>query len=209
MRKSVKNERIEEIYSSALKVFAEKGFNKATLDEIAEMVDITKPALYFYFKSKDDLFFSLIKSRFLKLNEVLDNVFEQNIDSMQKLKNYIDTFLGFFKTNKNFFTILMNMPDFNFQFKNKNLRKRIRANMFEHITKIKNLIQQCMNDGYLQKKNPYFYVFALQGMLNQILFHSSHIKGFIDMGDLEINTDDILDMFINGAGTEKVREVLK
>jgi AcrR family transcriptional regulator len=55
-----KSLRIESILEAAKKVFFSKGYAKATMDEIALEAEISKPTIYQYFKSKDDLFFSLM-----------------------------------------------------------------------------------------------------------------------------------------------------
>jgi AcrR family transcriptional regulator len=52
--------RLESILDAAKKVFFSKGYSRATMDEIALAAEISKPTIYQYFKSKDDLFFSLM-----------------------------------------------------------------------------------------------------------------------------------------------------
>ena len=59
-REREKAQRIESILEAAKKVFSPKGYVKATMDEIALEAEISKPTIYQYFKSKDDLFFSLM-----------------------------------------------------------------------------------------------------------------------------------------------------
>lgn len=49
-----------EILEAAAKVFAEKGFHRATTKEIAEAADVAEGTIYNYFESKDDLLLSLI-----------------------------------------------------------------------------------------------------------------------------------------------------
>jgi AcrR family transcriptional regulator len=44
------------ILESAHRVFSEKGYREATMDEIAEGVSLSKPALYRYYRSKEELF---------------------------------------------------------------------------------------------------------------------------------------------------------
>src|SRR2546425_12586443 len=44
------------ILESAHRVFSEKGYREATMDEIAEGLGLSKPALYRYYKSKEELF---------------------------------------------------------------------------------------------------------------------------------------------------------
>ena len=54
--------RREEIVQSALQVFSQKGYAAATMDEIAEFCQLSKPALYFYYPSKEALFEAAMKS---------------------------------------------------------------------------------------------------------------------------------------------------
>ncbi|MBI9074554.1 MAG: TetR/AcrR family transcriptional regulator [Desulfatibacillum sp.] len=56
-----KKQRIQSILDAAKKVFASKGYLKSTMDEIAMAAEITKPTIYLYFKSKDDLILSLMQ----------------------------------------------------------------------------------------------------------------------------------------------------
>jgi len=52
----IKKKDITEIYDAALKVFAEYGYKKTTLADIAEKLNMTGANLYRYFKSKQDLY---------------------------------------------------------------------------------------------------------------------------------------------------------
>ena len=44
-----------EIYEHAIRLFAERGFAGTSLQDIADALGITRPALYYYVKSKDEL----------------------------------------------------------------------------------------------------------------------------------------------------------
>lgn len=59
-RNREKSLRIQSILAAAQRVFFSKGYLKATMDEIALEAEITKPTIYLYFKTKDDLFFTLM-----------------------------------------------------------------------------------------------------------------------------------------------------
>ena len=54
--------RKKQILQAATKVFAEKGFHRATTKEIAEVADVSEGTIYNYFDSKDDLLVSMIGS---------------------------------------------------------------------------------------------------------------------------------------------------
>ncbi|HEY1358516.1 MAG TPA: TetR family transcriptional regulator [Thermoleophilaceae bacterium] len=53
----------EQLLEAAAKVFAEKGFQAASVDEIARRAGFSKGAVYWHFESKDDLFFELLEER--------------------------------------------------------------------------------------------------------------------------------------------------
>ena len=76
--------RKQEILQAAKSVFAEKGFDAATMDEIALRADFSKGLIYGYFKNKEDLFASLMESE-------IDNLFQVVEKSLQDLEHPLET----------------------------------------------------------------------------------------------------------------------
>ena len=56
----------------ALELFAEQGYEKTSLREIAERLGVTKAALYYHFKSKEDIVHSLTDDYFAEIDALLD-----------------------------------------------------------------------------------------------------------------------------------------
>ncbi len=54
-RPDVSDERKNQIVEAAMNVFSRLGFNKARMDDIANELGLSKGALYWYFKSKDEI----------------------------------------------------------------------------------------------------------------------------------------------------------
>lgn len=54
------DERRRQLFDVALQLFAERGFDAATMDEIAERAGVTKPLLYQHFSSKRALYLELV-----------------------------------------------------------------------------------------------------------------------------------------------------
>lgn len=54
----------QRLLESAVKCFAEKGYSGTSIREIVRRADVTAPVLYYYFKSKEDLFRTLIQNQF-------------------------------------------------------------------------------------------------------------------------------------------------
>jgi AcrR family transcriptional regulator len=59
------------IQQVALELFAEQGYDKTSLREIAERLDVTKAALYYHFKSKEDIVRSLVEDYFGQLDDLI------------------------------------------------------------------------------------------------------------------------------------------
>ena len=61
----------------ALELFAEQGYEKTSLREIAERLGVTKAALYYHFKSKENIVHSFTDDYFAELDALLDWAKEQ------------------------------------------------------------------------------------------------------------------------------------
>ncbi len=55
----------------ALRLFAEQGYEKTSLREIAERLGVTKAARYYYFKSKEDIVRSLVEDYVGELDQLI------------------------------------------------------------------------------------------------------------------------------------------
>jgi AcrR family transcriptional regulator len=63
-RPDVSEERRTQILQAAMQVFAERGFHRARMDDIAHASGLSKGALYLYYKSKDAIIAALMRSLF-------------------------------------------------------------------------------------------------------------------------------------------------
>ncbi|MBL1068917.1 TetR/AcrR family transcriptional regulator [Streptomyces sp. 7-21] len=83
-RRSDTRERIQEV---ALDLFAEQGYEKTSLREIAERLGVTKAALYYHFKTKEDIVISLVQDRTRPLTELLEWASQQppTLETKQEL----------------------------------------------------------------------------------------------------------------------------
>lgn len=51
----------EAVLRTAARLFSEQGFHATSLDEVAEQLQVTKPTLYYYVKSKDEILFECVR----------------------------------------------------------------------------------------------------------------------------------------------------
>lgn len=55
----------------ALQLFAEQGYEQTSLREIAERLGVTKAALYYYYKSKEDIVRDLVEDYMAQIDELI------------------------------------------------------------------------------------------------------------------------------------------
>ncbi|MER8001944.1 helix-turn-helix domain-containing protein [Streptomyces sp. NPDC095613] len=68
-RRGNTRQRIQDV---ALELFAEQGYEKTSLREIAERLDVTKAALYYHFKTKEDILISLFEDLSRPVDELVE-----------------------------------------------------------------------------------------------------------------------------------------
>ncbi|GAA1841300.1 TetR/AcrR family transcriptional regulator [Asanoa iriomotensis] len=85
------------IQAVALELFTENGYEKTSLREIAERLGVTKAALYYHFKSKDEIVSSFAEDRLRRLDEIIEWAEAQppGLERRQELlSRYADEFFG-------------------------------------------------------------------------------------------------------------------
>jgi AcrR family transcriptional regulator len=98
----------ETILKIAQEIFSKYGYKKTTLDDIANAVRKGKSSLYYYFKSKEDLFQAVIMKEVEVLARELDKVVNRNTDPIDKLRDYMLTKINTFRNLANFYNALEN-----------------------------------------------------------------------------------------------------
>jgi len=63
--------RERQILDAAVEVFSQRGYHAASMDEISEVADISKPMVYAYLGSKEDLFAACIRREATRLMEAI------------------------------------------------------------------------------------------------------------------------------------------
>ena len=61
----------QRIQAVALELFTEQGYEETSLREIAERLGVTKAALYYHFKSKDEIVASFVEDRLAPIDELI------------------------------------------------------------------------------------------------------------------------------------------
>ncbi len=105
------------ILSVALNLFSKKGYSAVGVQEICEKSGITKPTLYYYFKSKSGVLENIIQTWGMRFFSEIKNAGAYNHDFINSLTKIIKAGIDFTKSSeqaKDFFNlhiILLNSPE--------------------------------------------------------------------------------------------------
>jgi len=97
MRQSNSNNgltRREEIITAAAKIFAAKGYLATTLDEIAHEIGVSKPALYYHIKNKEEILREII-GRMMEPMEAVVKVGKSSIPPLERVESIIRMLVDF------------------------------------------------------------------------------------------------------------------
>ena len=79
----------DRILQQAMRLFLEKGYHGTSIDEITQAAELTKGALYWHFKSKQDLLKRIIKKHETRfLDELIQAVGEIQGGTLEKFEKY-------------------------------------------------------------------------------------------------------------------------
>jgi len=102
----VKEEVRSHIVGVARRIFTRYGFRKATMEEIASASHMGKSSVYYYFKSKEEIFRVVVEFEATMLKERLNWIINRNESPPERLKAYILFRLHHIRTLENFYAAL-------------------------------------------------------------------------------------------------------
>jgi len=132
----------ERIIRAARKAFAERGHDGVSMSEIAQMAGVKKALIYYYFPSKEDLFYEVWQ---YSIDELEDHVFSETSDEnvyVSKLKRILRSYIDFI-TNKNEIKKIMDQERANLSREDNESWKRVR----DRYEALKEKLSSAINDA--------------------------------------------------------------
>ncbi|MCM3454028.1 TetR/AcrR family transcriptional regulator [Heyndrickxia oleronia] len=106
-RKSVQHELSREmIMNAARELFITKGYQHVSMRQVAKELGYSHGAIYYHFKNKAELFYALVEEHFHMLDQVLDRILEEELDTLEKLKKVMLGFIEFGLTYQSHYEIM-------------------------------------------------------------------------------------------------------
>ena len=142
------DEKYRKIIAAATKIFAQKGFFKAKVSEIAKEAGIADGTVYIYFKHKDDILISLFEE---KMQEVLDNMKEQidqEADPLKKIERFALVHLKLIEDHKDIAEIIQ----VELRQSSKFMKNYHNTKFFEYLDLISKIIQEGKEKGVIKEE---------------------------------------------------------
>ncbi len=187
-----REQRRNDIIDAAEKVFFRKGIEFSTMEEVAEIAELSKGTLYLYFRIKEDLRFAIFQRGAAILNAIMKDTISDNETGKDQLITIGRAFIWFSEKYKDYFKLFIEIQSSNME------QLNIGKEAFEDYVKNQSpisIVQQCvlqgMNDGSLRKDIPENHLTAtlwsqMLGVLTVINNHEYIFNIF------DIKVEDIL-----------------
>jgi len=98
-REREEKSRLASILEAAERVFARSGYYQARVEDIAAEAELAKGTLYYYFKSKDEIYLHLLKREAQKIHEEIGRLITEDSPLFQDLQQAFAFYLGYFDKN--------------------------------------------------------------------------------------------------------------
>ena len=120
-RKSKETEiRKNDIIDAAERVFFEKGYERATMDDVAGQAEFSKRTLYAYFESKEQIYFEIMIRGYRRLIGLLEERLARRFDgAREELREIAATYYEFSGTHPHYFRAIVEYENSVDDFQNK------------------------------------------------------------------------------------------
>lgn len=148
----------------AARAFGRRGFHNTSLEEIAETLGVTKPALYRYVRTKHEILFEAKSIAFDCGAEARKRAAEATEDPLERLRLYIVHYIELVTSELGSYAVLAEPitslpPD---------MAGPIRARMREADRALRGMVQAAMDAGAVPPGNPGLAVAFFMGAINHI-----------------------------------------
>ena len=106
-REREKEQRRNDIIDAAEQIFFSKGFDNASMDDVAEEAELSKGTLYLYFKNKEDLYLALHSRGHTLMKSMFEKAIMKSKTGIDKVRAIGDAYYQFYKKYPKYFHVLI------------------------------------------------------------------------------------------------------
>ena len=98
--------RERQVLDAAVRVFSQHGFHTASMDEIAEVAGVSKPMVYAYLGSKEELFIACLRREATRLMTAIADVVDPTLGLSDQLWSGLRAFFTFVAAHRDGWSVL-------------------------------------------------------------------------------------------------------
>ncbi len=151
--------RTEQIVSSSAQLIQEQGFHGTTLDEVAEQLDVTKAALYYYVDDKQDLLFRIHLRALELILASVETIVQSEQPPDAKVRALIDNQVRMITSRPELFTVYFNEKA-HLSLEHKEVVTRLERQIVQRMAQV---LRDGIAIGAFQEMDPTVAAFALLG----------------------------------------------
>ncbi len=160
------NKTKRKIFETSMKLFAEKGYDATSIEEITATVGVAKGTLYYHFSSKEEIFNFLIEEGIKLLQNSVDIKTAKHNNYIDKIKAIVLIQIKIVAKYENIITILLS------QFwGTKERNKKCQDLIYQYIGKIEKIVQEGIEKGEIKKGDTRAIASEIYGLICSTLVY--------------------------------------
>lgn len=152
----------QEIFSAALRLFQQKGYHGASMQDLADAMGMQKASLYYYVRSKEELLVRVCERGTGALTQELREIVASDSDAPTKLRRAIECHLVALCEQLDLFTVFLREQ----KFLGDVYKKQLRGQGKQHAGLLASILRQGIAAGEFRKVNVAVTTLAILGMCN-------------------------------------------
>src|ERR1039458_219742 len=153
----------EAVLKTAAQLFLEKSYGRTSMNDVAERLNITKPALYHYFDNKEDILIECYRLGVGLIEETLNEIATHCGTGLQKVEAFIRSYATVMTVNFGRCVMRLDEGDLTSE-----ARTEVRTYKRKIDCRLRSFLQEGIGDGSIAPCDTKIAAFAIAGALNWI-----------------------------------------
>ncbi len=154
------NKTKRKIFETSMKLFAEKGYDATSIEEITATVGVAKGTLYYHFSSKEEIFNFLVEEGIKLLQNSIDIKTSKLSNYIDKIKAIVLIEIKIVLKYEDIITILLS------QFYGKEARnQKCQKHIYEYISKIEEIVKEGIEQEQIKQGDPKAIASEIYGLI--------------------------------------------
>ena len=173
------NKTKRKIFETSMKLFAEKGYDATSIEDITETVGVAKGTLYYHFTSKEEIFDFLVEEGIKLLQNSVDIKIAKYSNYLDKIKAIILIQIKIVNKYENLINIILTQL-WGKEKRNQKCQKLI----YDYIDKIEDIVKIGISKGQIKGDDAKIIATEIYGLICSTLVYKMREREKFDISDM-------------------------